>query len=84
VQSSRAGDGRSSAPLSTTRTSARLLYLTRSSGCGFAEEDLHLIAGLSIIGGLAMDRLCAFEDLEEENRALRQTATLAHDPQSQD
>jgi transcriptional regulator with GAF, ATPase, and Fis domain len=64
------------APLSSIAPGA--IYLARSTDQGFTDDDLHLVAAIGSIGGLALDRAAALESLRDENARLRQVGTLDH------
>lgn len=67
------------APLFTSGETRAALYLTRSTRAAFSEDDLHLLAGVGVIGGLAAERVRQLEELENENRTLRRIDGIQHD-----
>ncbi len=67
------------APLLAPDHVAGALYLARSTKVPFSEDDLHLVAGVGSIGGLALDRLRHLEWLEGENERLRRDIAIDHD-----
>jgi Nif-specific regulatory protein len=67
------------APLLTSGDPAAALYLSRSTSALFSEDDLHLVTGIGVIGGLAIDRVRRLEELENENRTLRRIGSVQHD-----
>ncbi len=55
------------------------IYMARCANTPFSEDDLHLVAAIGSIGGLALDRVGAMESLQAENARLQRAGSIDHD-----